>query len=138
MKAKRLEFKYVHYDPDMICWGAGNHIIGPRLIARIQISKPSKEEEKRMKNEFAKAESVYEKFIRVGMRFKPCGKHSTNVIAKITFINNEKQTVTWKQINLTMDEIKYGLKPAAGKFNIGAMIHLYRQKEIQFLPSNNL
>ena len=56
---KRPEFKYIHYDPETICWGMGNNIVGLRLMARIRLKEPDQKEMIEIKEDYEKAEEVY-------------------------------------------------------------------------------
>ncbi len=41
-----MEFSQIHYDRHTICWGHGNNLVGPQLLARIQLREPTKKEDK--------------------------------------------------------------------------------------------
>jgi hypothetical protein len=129
-----LEFKDVNYNPNTICWGVGNRVVGPNLLASFRLKEMSKEEEDLLKLDYEKAKQIYEKHIIKGAKFIPCGKKAnTSIEAKITSVNIEKQYVTWKQYNLTDEQISNGYIPAAGKFSINTLISLVKTNEIKFL-----
>lgn len=128
------DFKDVHYEPGTVRWGVGNKAVGLNLIARIRLKEPTKADDRREKKDWLDAKSIYDTYINKGQRFKPGGdKANKQVTAKITAINNNTQQVSWKQDNLTPEQISEGYKPAAGKFLINTMISLYRAKQIIFI-----
>lgn len=130
----KLDFKDVNYNPNTICWGVGNSVVGPQLLASFRFKEMSKEEEDLLKLDYEKAREIFENHIVKGAKFVPCGKKANTFIeAKITSINLEKQYVTWKQYNLTDEQISNGYIPAAGKFSINSLISLVKTKEIKFL-----
>ncbi len=134
MAAKKLDFKDVYYDRSTICWGHGNNAVGLRCLASIQLREPTTKEEKEEMKDWLKAKDVFDTYINVGQKFKPVGKSDvSSVIAKITYIHNEKQSVSWKQCNMSDEYKQIGYKPAAGKFSIDAMLSLHRSKEIVFI-----
>ncbi len=131
------KFEDVYYDPDSIRWGMGNYVVGPNLIATIKLRELNKKEEKKLKSELRSAKDVYEKYINKGQCFRPIGEKANEKIeAKITFINPTKQSVTWKQYNMTNEETSRGCKPAAGKWSINAMLVMQKNKEIEFIEQN--
>ncbi len=138
--AKRLDFSQVQYDPKLICWGHGNKVIGPRLVAIIANPdyKQSKAEKEREKKDYEIAKNIYNVYILHGQKFSATSKGAnTQIIAKITFINPDKQSVSWKQCNLSNEDKAVGFKPASGKMSISAMIHLIKNKEIVFVDNIN-
>ncbi|MBX4188408.1 MAG: hypothetical protein KW793_04745 [Candidatus Doudnabacteria bacterium] len=134
---RKPKFEEINYDPGMICWGKGNNVIAPNLIARIQLREPTKKEDKEELRRYNEGKDIYEKFINKGQLFRASGKRaSSGIVCKITYINEEKQSVSWKQCNMSDDEILGVRKPAAGKFSINAFIQLFKGKEIEFLTPN--
>ncbi len=136
---KKLEFKDVYYDPATICWGEGNDIVGPQLLARIQIREPNKKENAKALKDYNEAKEIYDQHFELGQTFKASKEKTiSNVEAKITYIHNEKQTVTWKQYNLSKEQIADGIKPARGRWSINAMIKLCMTGEIEFIHDDSL
>lgn len=130
----KLDFKDVVYDSSTICWGKGNKVVGLNLIARIQLREPTKADDRKAKRDYLDAKKIYDTYINKGQRFKPNGdKANKAVTGKITFINNKNQMVSWKQDNLTAEELAIGYIPAAGKLLINSMISMFRSKQIVFL-----
>jgi len=130
----KKKFEQVSYNPNAPKWGLGNKVVGLQLLATIKLREKNKKELAAEKQDWQEAKSIYEKYINVGQRFKPIGERANkDVEAKITFIHNEKELVTWKQCNLTPSQIKMGCKPAAGKFSISSMIQMYKTKQITFI-----
>jgi hypothetical protein len=131
---KKPEFKYINYDPDTICWGEGNNIVGARVIARFQFGELDDEEDLKLKREYEEAERIYNNFISVGRRFRGIGENTTKwMVLRITFIHAEKQYVKWKQCN-TNDDF-FDAKPASGKWSINALLNLVMRKEIEFIDN---
>lgn len=98
MKAQPLKFEELHYDPHTICWGLGNDIVGPQILARIQLREPTRKEDKKLKADYEKAKELFNKYVQKGMRFKPSGDDANKEVTfKITYIHNEKQSITWLQ-----------------------------------------
>lgn len=131
---RKPEFREINYDPNTICWGMGNHVVGPRLIARIQLREAEAEQEFKLKEDYERAEEIYDRYINVGQKFKPSGENANNgIVVKVTYIHAEKQLVTWKQVEFSEEFIHQGLKPAKGKWTINSMIHLYNSGRIEFI-----
>jgi len=131
---KKPDFKDLYFDDSQVVWGVGNNIMGPNLIARIKFRELNDEEENEEKLKYYAAKEIYETYFNKGQKFKPSGKTANkNIECKITFIHSEKQLITWKQTNLTKEQIENGLKPATGKWFINAMLKLVKTKEIEFL-----
>lgn len=132
--SQKLPFEEILYDAHAVCWGRGNNAVGPQLLGIFQIREPNKKENARIKKDWEDAKQIYDKYINKGQRFKPWGLKANNTVTcKITAVNCAKQSVSWKQDNLTPDEAAKGYKPAAGKFSINAIIQLYRNNEIKFI-----
>ena len=130
---KKPDFKDIYFDPDQVCWGRGNKVVGPQLLARIELREPTSEEEKEEMEEYTEAKEIYDKYINKGQRFKSSGPRATGVQCVITYIHPEKQLVTWKQDNLTDEETERGMRPARGKWPINSVISLFKAKEIEFI-----
>lgn len=131
-KNNKPKFSDIYYDPQTICWGHGNNIVGPRLIASIKIRELTPEEDAELKADYEKAEEIYNK-LNLNQKFIGGSKDANkSLVLKITAINGEKQHVSWIQTNTVelskRDNFQY--KPAKGKFNINAMIHLVKCGEI--------
>jgi hypothetical protein len=134
MAKKKIDFKDVYYDRHIIRWVQGNNAVGLNCLASFSLRNPTKKEEKEEKKDYLKAKEIFDTHINVGQKFKPSGeKARSEVIAKITFIHNEKQSVSWKQCNMTEEQAKRGLKPAAGKWSINAMLAIHRAGNITFI-----
>jgi hypothetical protein len=130
----KLDFKEICYNPSITCFGSGNHITSISPMSTFVFAEMSQEEEDAMKADYELAKEIYDNHINKGATFQPSGKNAnTSIIAKITFVNNRKQTVTWKQCNLSDEQISDGYKPAEGKFSISALIQLVKKNEIKFL-----
>lgn len=128
-----MEFSQVHYDPNTICWGLGNNLVGPRLLARIKLREPTKKEEKAAFKDYKEAERIFTEYCNKGQRFKASGDTvNREITCKITFVNIDKQSISWKQDNIH-EMVNYSdipLKPAAGKFSINGFISMIKSKGI--------
>lgn len=131
---KKPDFKDIYFDSNQVCWGLGNKVVGPQVLARIQLREPTSEEEKEEMEEYAEAKEIYDKYINKGQRFKPAGpRYNDKVQCVITYIHPEKHLVTWKQDNLTDKDASRGMKPAKGKWRINSVIRLFKAKHIEFI-----
>jgi hypothetical protein len=120
-------FEKVFYDRYSSVFGKGNKALCLLPEAVIQLCP----QDEREKADWLDAKAIYDRDINKGLRFRPGGEQATrNMLCTITHINVAKQTVSWKQINMSANDRDQGCKPAAGKFSINSMIHLIRNKEI--------
>ncbi len=128
-----MDFAQIHYDPNTICWGIGNNLVGPHLLARIQLREPTEKEDRAEYEDYKKAEQIFNTYVKKGQRFKAGGDTANkDVTCKITFINWDKQSVSWKQDNIH-EMTNYSdkpLKPAAGKFSINGFISMVKSNRI--------
>ena len=131
---KKFDFEYVQFDPDTICWGVGNNAVGLSLMARIELREKNKSEQRKEKKEWEQAKLIYDKHINVGQKFKAVGERANkSIVCKVTYIHNEKGSVTYRQCNMTEDQKNAGYKPASGKFSINALLYMHKSGEIQFI-----
>lgn len=130
------DFKDIYYDPATIRFPIGGNKIGAlQLLARIPLREKTKKELKAEKEDYLRAKEIYDAHINKGQKFKAIGE-DTKVIAKITYINAERQTVSWKQCNIEEMRIEYKrpeLKPAAGRWSINGFIAMVKSKKIEFI-----
>lgn len=132
----KLKFEELLYDPYIIVWGLGNDLVGPQLLARIQLREPTKKEDRAAKSDYERVRDIFNNNVNLGQRFKASGKDASRGIeCKITYINNSKQSVTWKQDNAEThpDFIGKGYKPAAGKWSINAFIAMIKSGRIEII-----
>lgn len=128
------KFEGINYSNDVICWGHGNNLVGPAMLASIRFANESKKEIVARESDFKIAKDIYTKNINKGSLFRVVGdRANTKIIAEITFINGTKNSVTWKQVNLTEKQISDGLKPATGKWNISAFIKMCKGNYVEFI-----
>ena len=127
-------FEEINYNSDVICWGHGNNLVGPVLLASISFKNETKCELRLRLDKLKVAKDIYDKHINKGSVFRVVGDRANNkIIAEITFINKNKFSVTWKQINLTSEQIEHGYKPACGKWDISAFIKMCNGGYVEFV-----
>lgn len=128
------KFENLYFNDSEVVWGRGNDIVGLQIIASLKLRDSTPEELEQEKRNYEEAKEIYERFFNKGQRFKPCGNNANkSVECVITFINENKQTVTWKQDNLPDKLREISVKPAAGKFFINSMLRLVKTGEIEFI-----
>jgi len=126
-------FEDINYNSDVICWGHGNNLVGPNLIASIRLKPESKKEIDARKKDIEAAKKIYTENINRGAKFIPKGDNAIKGIsAKIIFINSRTNTITWIQ-ELTEKQTQLGYKPASGRWNISAVIKMVKESRIEFL-----
>ena len=131
MKSTKPDFDALNWE-QFSCSGMGNHIVMPNLIATIKLREPTEEEEKKRRAENEKAKEIYETYINKGSKFR--AKGGNKIECRITFINEAKRSITWKQYNMSEEYANLGYKPAQGQWWINAIINMVVQDKIEFLP----
>jgi hypothetical protein len=130
----KVDFSLIPYK-EVICWGLGNHAVGLNCIASFKIGEQTEAQTEEEKKDYEEAKRIYDEYINKGQKFFPTNGNK-EIISRITFLNFETGSVSWKQCNLVEYVEKHGesfitpLKPAKGKFSINAMIYLFKSQEL--------
>jgi hypothetical protein len=135
-----------------VCWGVGNQIVGPQLLASIPIyslykegtrkrKKAEKEYWEARKKEYNEAKELYDKNLFVGTIFYGSFKDH---IAKITKINIEKGWICWKasdawEAKIKKDNKKYKTQlkpPKPGKISLSSFLSMLKSNQITIVTKS--